>query len=245
VKVIPRILSVLVFSVPVLAGLVAVPAVRIYAQAASGPAPASGPAKPAAQSPGGEHMDEPETNSDVEQYRHSSVVQAIARFAHIKTETAAQIFEDLNSGVLIVAIAAVLWKMLPKLFRNRSEALQKELISARLATEDANRRLAEVDARLLRLDSDIDAIRRQVAQESVEDEKRIHAALETERERIIASAEQEIAATQAAAQRDLKRFAADLAIDNAMRRIQLSNDTDRALIREFGKSLNKNSGGEA
>ncbi len=50
---------------------------------------------------------------------------------------------------------------------------------------------------------------------------------------------------QAAAQRDLKKFAANLAIDNAMRRIQLSTDTDRALVREFGKSLNKDSGGEA
>ncbi|MGA7350444.1 MAG: ATPase, partial [Acidobacteriaceae bacterium] len=76
-------------------------------------------------------------------------------------------------------------------------------------------------------------------------EQRIHAALETERERIVASAEQEIGAVQAAAQRDLKKFAANLAIDNAMRRIQLSTDTDRALVREFGKSLNKDSGGEA
>jgi F-type H+-transporting ATPase subunit b len=134
--------------------------------------------------------------------------------------------------------------VLPKLFRSRSETLEKELVSARQATEDANRTLAEVEARLLRLDSEIDGIRRQVEQESVEDEKRIHAALEAERERIIASAEQEITATQAAAQRDLKKFAANLAIDNAMRRIQLSNDTDRALVREFGKSL-KNSGGEA
>ena len=81
-------------------------------------------------------------------------------------------------------------------------------------------------------------------QEAVEDEKRIHASLESERERIVASAEQEVAAAQSAAQRELKKFAADLAIDNAMRKIQLSNDTDRALIREFGKSL-KNSGGEA
>jgi F-type H+-transporting ATPase subunit b len=193
---------------------------------------------------GAEHMDEPETNAEVEQYRHSSVVQAIARFTGLKTETTAQILEDFNSGVLLLALAYVLWKYLPKMFRNRTEALQKELVAARLATEDANRRLASVEARLLRLDSEIGSIRQQVEHESVDDEKRIHAALETERERIIASAEQEISAAQAAAQRDLKKFAADLAIDNAMRKIQLSDDTDRALVREFGKSL-KNSGGEA
>ena len=171
-------------------------------------------------------------------------MNAIARFVHLKTETVAQIFEDLNSAVLILAIAIFLWKVVPKMLRKRSETLEKELIQARLATDDANRRLAEVEARLLRLDSEIDAIRQQVEQEAVTDEQRIHAALETERERIIASAEQEIGAVQAAAQRDLKKFAANLAIDNAMRRIQLSTDTDRALVREFGKSL-KDSGGEA
>ena len=208
-------------------------------------APDNSPRAVASKGPGGEHMDEPENNSDIEQYRHSSVVQAIAHATGLKTETAAQIFEDLNSGVLILAIVWALWKFLPKMFRKRSEGLQKDLVSARLASEDANRRLAEVEARLLRLDSEIETFRHQVEQEAVEDEKRIHATLESERERIVASAEQEIGAAQSAAQRELKKFAADLAIDHAMRRIQLSSDTDRALVREFGKSLNKNSGGEA
>jgi F-type H+-transporting ATPase subunit b len=227
-----RILSALLLS-----GVLALPAIRIHAQTDS-----SAP-KPAAKS--GEHMDEPETNSEIEQYRHSSVVQAIAHATGLKTETAAQIFEDFNSGVLILAIVWALWKFLPKMFRKRSEDLQKELVSARLATEDANRRLAEVEARLLRLDSEIDAFRHQVEAESAGDEQRMRAALEAERERIVASAGQEIAAAQAAAQRELKKFAADLAIDNAMRGIQLSNDTDRALVREFGKSLGRDSGGKA
>lgn len=229
-----RVLSVLFFC-----GLLAAPMACVHAQ----DHPRS--ARPAATPAGGEHMDEPETESQMEQYRHSSSVQAIAHFAHLKVETTAQIFEDFNSGVLLLAVAFLLWKVLPKVFRSRSETLRKDLVNARVATDDANRRLAEVEARLMRLDSEIDAIRRQVEQDSVEDEKRIHASLEAERARIVTSAEQEIAAAQSAAQRDLKKFAADLAIDNAMRRIQLSSDTDRALIREFGKSLNRNSGGEA
>src|SRR6202012_4827012 len=128
---------------------------------------------------------------------------------HVSTETAAQIFEDINSGALLGTILIVLWKVVPKLFRSRSETLQRDLVGARIATEEANRRLAEVETRLQRLDSEIDAIRQQVEREAVQDEKRIHAAMESERERIVASAEQEIAAAQAAAQRDLKKFAAD------------------------------------
>jgi F-type H+-transporting ATPase subunit b len=223
-----------ILSAMLLCSLLALPAGKVHAQ---NPAPAP--------RPGAEHMDEPETNSEVEQYRHSSIVQAIAHTLHLSTETTAQIFEDLNSGILIFAIGFTLWKFLPRIFRKRSEDLQKDLAAGRLATEDANRRLAEVEARLLRLDSEIDTFRQQVEKEAAQDEQRIRAALEAERERIVASAEQEVAAAQANAQRELKKFAADLAIDNAMRRIQLSSDTDRALIREFGKNLGGNSGGKA
>lgn len=212
---------------------------RLCAQQSSGAAQAQTEAARA------ERMDAPETDPQIEQYRHSTVVQAIARYAHVRTETAAQIFEDFNSAILLVAILAFLWKALPKIFRNRTENLQRDLAGARQATEDANRRLAEVEARLLRLDTEIDAIRQQVEREAVEDEKRIRATLDTERERIIASAEQGISAAQAAAQRELKKFAADLAIDQAMHRIQISAEADRELIRELGSGLKNGSGGEA
>lgn len=225
-----------------LALLTSAPPVR--AQGSGQPNPAQQASATTAKA---EHMDAPATDPMIEQYLHSSTVQAIARWAHVSTDTAADIFEDLNSAVLLLAVFYLLWKMVPRLLRSRSENLQKELVGARKATEDANQRLSEVEARLLRLDSEIAAIRQQVEHDVVEDEKRIHATLEAERERIIASAEQEITALQAAAQRDLKRFAADLAIDNAMRRIQLTAETDRALIKDFGKRLgrNNNSGGEA
>ena len=234
-KTIPQLLCVIV-----LAALTA-PAPRLLAQT---PHPAISAARQAHLSVAkDEHMDAPETPSELETYRHSTVVEAIARYGHVSTETAAEIFEDINSGVLLLALFIVIWKYLPGVLRRRSDTLQHELVGAHTATEEANRRLAAVEARLLRLDEEIEAIRQQVEQEAAEDEKRIHATLEAERERIVASAEQEIAAAQSAAQRELKKFAADLAIDHAMRRIQLSTDTDRALVRDFGKTLG--SGGKA
>jgi F-type H+-transporting ATPase subunit b len=224
--------------------LPAVTAPRLHAQALAQASP--NPSRAAARSVGkDEHMDAPEGENQIDQYRHSGAVQGIARTLHISTETAAEIFEDINSGLVLGTILFLLFKIVPKMFRNRSAKLQQDLVGARIATEEANRRLAEVEARLQRLDSEIDAIRRQVEQEAVEDEKRVRAAMESERERIVASAEQEIAAVQAAAQRDLKKFAADLAIDHAMRKVQLSADTDRALVREFGRNLNGGSRGKA
>ena len=72
-------------------------------------------------------------------------------------------------------------------------------------------------------------------QESLEDEKRIKAAMGEESARIVAAAEQEIggvAVTQA--KRGLRSFAADLAISGqAEKQIALTLETDRALIAEF------------
>lgn len=192
--------------------------------------------------PNYEKMDAPETNSEEEGYRHSSTVQAIAKVFHTDPETAAKIFEDFNSAVLIIAILWFLVKALPKAFRKRSETIQKELLEARSATEDANKRLSAVEARLARLDSEIEAIRKQAEHDSLEDEKRIKASLEEERKRIIESAEQEIEAFGSAAQRDLKRFAADLAVDRASQRIHLGADADRILVKSFAADLGGTSG---
>lgn len=232
-----------ILSLILVVGLLMAPAgLRLHAQEAAQPQQRGQAQAPV---PNENHMDAPDPHSETEEYRHSSIVQGIAHLLHMKTETFAQISEDFNSGVLILVLLVVLGKVLPGVFRKRSAQLQKELTEAHAATEDANRRLAEVEVRLSRLDTEIEAIRVQAEKDSVEDEKRIAAALEAERERIVASAEQEIGAAQAAAQRELKKFAADLAIDQAMRRMQLSSETDRALVKDFSKGLASGPGGKA
>ena len=75
--------------------------------------------------------------------------------------------------------------------------------------------------------------RAQVEQESLEDEKRIKAALSEESARIVAAAEQEIGVAAAQARRGLRNFAADLAIEQAAKQLALTPETDRALIAEF------------
>jgi len=199
--------------------------------------PASARAQQPAGAPQGEHMDEPETHAQMEAFRHSAAVQSLARHIGLSTETTARIIEDLNSGILIAAILWFLFRFVPKAFRKRNETLQKQLLDARLAAAEANERLAVVEERLSKLGIEIDAIREQTEHDMVNDEKRIQESLETERQRIIASAEQEIDAAGAAAQRDLKKFAAQLAVNRARQEIRLSPEDDRALIRSFGENL--------
>jgi len=182
-------------------------------------------------------VEKPNAPNDNDEFRHAPIVQKMAGMANMSTETAAQIFEDLNSLILIGLILYFLLKVVPKAFASRSETIQKQLLEARAATEAANQRLSAVEAKLSTLGEDIDKIRRQTEADLLEDEKRIKQSLEDERIRIVQSAEQEIDSASASAQRDLKKFAANLAIDKAVQRIQLTAESDKAIVELFGKDL--------
>lgn len=166
-------------------------------------------------------------------YRHTALVQSLARMFHLDIETTARLFEWINFGILALAIIIPLAKFLPRVIRKRSETLSQNLEVARKTTADANARLTAVETQLSRLDDEIARIRTQVEQESKQDEQRIKASIEEERARIVASAEQEITVAAAQARRGLRHFAADLAIEQAAQQLILSPETDRALIAEF------------
>jgi len=193
---------------------------------------------PASVTPPSQKVDAPETNSELESFRHSPAVQSLARRFGMSTETAAKLLEDLNSAILIIAILWFIFRLVPKIYRNRSQKLQKDLFDARSATAEANERLAVVEERLSKLGIEIDAIRKQTEQDVLNDEKRIRESLEVEKQRLLASVDQEIEAAGAAARRDLKKYAANLAIDRAMSELRLTDEDDRMLVRSFGKDLN-------
>jgi len=76
-----------------------------------------------------------------------------------------------------------------------------------------------------------------VEEQMREDEARSKALIEEETARIVASAAQEIAVAAAQAQRGLKQFAADLAIDRAVSQLTIDAETDRALFAEFAMDV--------
>jgi F-type H+-transporting ATPase subunit b len=178
---------------------------------------------------------EQETGEDV--YRHSASVKLLGRWLHLDKEAAARLFEYLNFAILAGAVLFALLKYLPKTFRAQRDDIQHRLVEARTATEQANQRLAAIEQRLSRLDEEIAAISTQAEKDSVEDEARMKASIEAERQRITDAVSRDIAAASSAAQRDLKRFVAGLAVDRAAQRIALTEDDDRVLVQEFSKSL--------
>jgi F-type H+-transporting ATPase subunit b len=175
-------------------------------------------------------------------FKHSGSVRAFAKLFHLSPEAASAIFWALNAALLLAFVGYFLLKALPKAFRSRRELLSRQIDEARKATEQANERLRLVEERLGRLDSEIEAVRVQAERDSANDEVRIKQALEEEKQKIIATAEQEIASAGAAAERQLRRFAASLAVDRATARLNLTEGDDRALIQEFAARLGSGDG---
>jgi F-type H+-transporting ATPase subunit b len=168
------------------------------------------------------------------------MVKWTARTLNISVETASNIYLFFNFTIIVLLIAVPLARVLPKVFRKRSQTLGASLQTARQATEEANARLRAVEEKLAGLDDEIKKLQAQVEQDSLEDEKRVKASLGEESARIVESAEQELGVAVAQARRSLRHFATDLAIEQAAKQMRLSPETDRALIAEFIGSAKNN-----
>jgi F-type H+-transporting ATPase subunit b len=173
------------------------------------------------------------------------VVKWTAQTLHISIEKTAVIYEVINFLIIALAVAVPLFRWLPKYLKGRKEKLRNDIDSARKMSEEANARLGAVEAKLARIDEEIQKFRAEVEAESLHDEARIKASIGEESARIVQSAEQEIGNVAAQARRGLRNFAADLAIDQAAKNLVLSVETDRALIAEFvGDVLGNGAGGK-
>jgi F-type H+-transporting ATPase subunit b len=220
-----------IFAALMLSAVLFAPAHVVRAQ--EQPSAAGQGSTPEAQSPEANKHEEDENDA----FKHSPAVKAIGAKLGMNQFQAATAFEVFNFVILALALGYGLIKALPKVFRNRSSAIQKHLKEARVATEEANVRLGSVEERLKKLDGEIAAMRTQAEQDSVKDEQRIKASVEDEKAKILAAAEQDISAATVTAQRQLQQYAAELAIDQAAKKLVVSAETDRLLVQGFARRL--------
>lgn len=178
----------------------------------------------------------PEQNED-DQYLKSPNVVALGKMLGLNPEQSAMAFTVGNFILLAVGVVWLMLKILPKTIRGRNTAIQKNLVDARTVTEEARARLSGVEERLSKLDSEIAAMREHAEQDSIHAEQRIKAAVEDEKGKILAAAEQEIAAATSHAQKLLQQYAAEMAIEQAARKLVVSAETDRLLVQGFASRL--------
>lgn len=183
-----------------------------------------------------------EDEDETKVFKESPSVAWFARLTGLSLRSAYWVLIVLN---FMIIAALIVWgwkKNVPAMFRARTEGIRKNLDEARRASEDANRRLGEIESRLAKLDGEIAAMRKSAEAEGVTEEQRIRGEAEEDRKKVIEAAEQEIDAAAKAARRDLKSYAATLAVSLAEKKIQIDRNTDQALVTRFVHDLARSGG---
>ncbi len=169
--------------------------------------------------------------------KHAKPVQWLARKIDWSVHGTHLLLSALN--FLIVAVVAI-WaarKYLPGIFHSRTASIQQALQEARAASQDANRRLADIETRLRQLDVEIGQMQASAEKEGDAEEVRVQKATEEEIHKVILDAKQEIAAAGKQARRELSNHTASLAIALASQQIHVDANTDQVLVRSFASEL--------
>lgn len=178
-----------------------------------------------------------EEKDDKAQFKESPAVKFIARHTGLSTGSAYLLCVILNFAVIAGIIIWVSRKYLPAAFSARTAAIQKAMQEAQKASDEARRKLAEIESRLMKLDVEIGAMRDAAEKDAAAEESRIQDAAREDARKMLESARQEIAAASKSARRELTAYAADLAVGLAQKQIHVDAATDQSLVRNFAGQL--------
>jgi F-type H+-transporting ATPase subunit b len=144
-----------------------------------------------------------------------------------------------NFLILAVGLGYLIAKTLPEFFRARTEGIQRSIVEAQQTKLDAERRAAEMDARLAALGSEIEKFRTQAREEMEREAERIRNETAAQIRRLEQQAEMEIEAAGKSARRELRAVAAKLALELAEQRIRTRLDAgnEAALVDNFLSDL--------
>jgi F0F1-type ATP synthase membrane subunit b/b' len=224
----------------------------VFAQEQSSTPTQKSATTPEAQPSGGGSVDQGTTGElaqasreaageDESNFNQYPSVMMLAHFLHVRPFVAFWLSILFNFAVLAGALGYMMKKYLPGAFRNRTASIQRAMAEAQRSSEEARRRLAEIENRLSRLDIEIAGMREAAEKDAAAEEARIRAATEEDTRKVIEAAEQEIVAAANLARRELKAFAAEVAVALAQQQLHIDAGTDEALVRSFASHLNGNS----
>jgi F-type H+-transporting ATPase subunit b len=124
----------------------------------------------------------------------------------------------------------------------RSAAIRKDLVEAAALKAAATAQLATIEQKLQALPGELNALRTRGAEEIVAEEKRIAAAAEADRERLLEQTRREIDLQVRLAKKEILEHAADLSVQLATERIKKETtpaDQDR-LVDRYLDQVKKN-----
>jgi F-type H+-transporting ATPase subunit b len=173
------------------------------------------------------------------QFKYSASVRWFARHLGMNEHQMYWLSLVVNFALLGLFFYYLFRSKLPQAFRDRTTTIQKSIKDAEAASADAARRLSEIEVRLSKLDHEVEEIRASAEREGAAEEERIRQAAEEDKRKVVQAAESEIDAIARNARRELKGYAASLAVDLATRQIRVDDSTDHALVQDFVDQLGK------
>jgi F-type H+-transporting ATPase subunit b len=156
-----------------------------------------------------------------------------------KTQSAQEIFKWINFAIVAGGVIWIFGKVLPPWFRGNAENIHSAITKATAAKAEADALLREAEGKLASLEKEVAELRETAKRESLAEIDRLHAATQSDEEKIAAAAKAEIAAAERAARQELKSLAAKLSVDGAGSLLarQLTPQVQDNLVSEFVKSL--------
>jgi F-type H+-transporting ATPase subunit b len=152
---------------------------------------------------------------------------------------AEDIWRVVNFVIMAGGVGYLIVKNAGPFFAARSKKIREEIVQGEEARQEAERRAAEVDRRLANLEADIAGLRAKSEREAELEFERMRQRTAAEIAKIQLHAEQEIATAGKTARLELKRYAAELAIGLAERKIRtrMNAETQDGLVASFVHEL--------
>jgi len=126
-----------------------------------------------------------------------------------------------------------------KVFDDRAVAIRKELDKAKIEKEEAERKLAEVEARMSKLDEEVAQMRAEADLEAEREATRIREAATLEAEKIKLMTAREIEGAMKEARAELRAFVADnsVAMAEAIIRRELKPEDNSKILNKYVEEL--------
>ncbi len=146
-----------------------------------------------------------------------------------------------NLAIFLAVLYWLLRKPAREFFRKRLAAVRETLDRAAREKQEAMAKMAELDARLNRLDADLREIEAQSEREAAAERARMEAEARRDVEKIRAMGAREVEAAKQVALADLRAFAAATAVEMAeqMIRRELTPADDARLVARVGEEISK------
>jgi len=161
--------------------------------------------------------------------------------SHKSTEKSepSPIWKWANFVILAAGLGYLMSKHLPPFFTSRTGEIQKGIAEAQEMKRDAEKRAAEMEAKLKALGADIENFRTNAAVEMKLESERIRQDTAAQIQRLEDQSAVEIESATKTARRELKEYAANLALELAEQRIRtrLDGPTEAALVDGFVSDL--------